>query len=174
MNTAASVNTPYDIVVGGVTYTISMLEMADWGKVQAWIVANVPGPLEALKGVSLDGMSPATERSLLILAIKEQQKWPPRPGYPDWFDALNRTGKDGREGTTVFLQHAIGKHRPGFSYEDAVALNAACDEGTSTRIINLAFGQEFSDPKASSGGSPGADPTPPTPSPTTSPPPTGT
>ncbi len=67
------------VTIGGASYSFSELPIAQLAKLQTWIRAHVPHPLDTLKG-HLDGLDPADRAALLEAARVEARGWPPQIG----------------------------------------------------------------------------------------------
>ena len=147
MDLSSLTNAPQSVEVAGQPFAVSHLTMREWGTVQGWIKANVPGPAESLAAINVDGLSPFAARSLMQVVVKEQQAWPPRVGSREWFDALDRVGKDNRIGAAVLLHTILAKHQPAYTYEQAERLYEAVGYAEALRLTLIAMGVE-PDPKA--------------------------
>lgn len=140
MDLADLTNAPRTITLAGREFTVSHMKMKEWGVVQAWIKANIPGPMESLKATNLDELSPFLAHWVTTAAVREEQAWPPRPGSRSWIDALDRVGKDGRLGTVVFMHEALKKHQSTLTYADTETLYDTVEVGEALALFNTVLG----------------------------------
>lgn len=153
MDLAALTNAPREVTLAGRTFTVSALKLREWGAVQQWVKDNAPSPMESVEAAAIDKLSPYAARMLLSVAVKEQQAWPPRVASSEWFHALDRIGKDGRNGNAVFLLAVLGKHQK-LTEAEAEALIEQVTAAETTRLVAAALGFDDPAPKAPAGPDP--------------------
>ena len=106
-----------DLTIGGKVYRAGELTLGEWAPVQAWIKANVPGPLSSLASPDFRALPQQVKREVLAEALEQDRtSWPPRIGSKGWFLALDHPG-----GHAALLVALLGKHQP-FGRADAEAL----------------------------------------------------
>lgn len=94
-----------DIELAGKKYRVAELTLGEWAPIQAWIKANVPGPLASLASPDFRALPPEVKREVLGIALdKDRQEWPPRISSRGWFLALDHPG-----GHAVLLLALLGK-----------------------------------------------------------------
>lgn len=152
MDLATFVNAPVPIELAGGVYQCSALTLREWGPVQSWIKANVPGPMRVLSSEDLVGLNEADKRALFEQAFAAQRNWPPRVGSAEWFRALDLPG-----GHAEFLFVALSKHQPTFTREQAAALDAKLSLVDVMPVVTACLGLGPDDLKAP-GASPNAPP----------------
>lgn len=97
-----------DVTLDGVLYRVGELTLKEWGPVQAWIKAKVPGPLAVLDSKEFLALPPSTKSEVAREAIRQQRtSWPPQIGSREWFAALDHEG-----GHAVCLKAILGKLQP--------------------------------------------------------------
>jgi hypothetical protein len=89
--------------------------------VQAWIKAEVPGPLSSLGSADFRKLPPEVKREVLGMALeKDRTSWPPSIGRREWFLTLDHPG-----GHAVALRAILARDRPQITVEDCGAIVAA-------------------------------------------------
>jgi hypothetical protein len=144
MNTIASLTKqPRPVTIDGETYLVHPLEIADFGKLQAWIDAQYRNPLEVVSE-SLHFFQPPQQRYLLDKATEQASRPKPKIGTPEADELLRSV-----EGVKVLLRLSIAKGRPDFS--EALA-DQLFDKFTPLQIQTLFQESQveavLSDPKA--------------------------
>lgn len=129
----------YSATIGGREYHFSELPVDSLASLQAWIKANTPHPVSAIKDYPED-ISPEDRRYFLGLAYSEAKSWPPKIGTPDGARALFGT----EAGQIESLYWGLIVHQPKATREDAKALYrelvAAKADGTIKAIVGVMFG----------------------------------
>lgn len=105
------------VEIGGKPYQFGELPIDALGRLQAWIKAHVPHPLDAVKG-HLDGLSEADRRYLLEQARQEARQWPPVIGTAAGAAALLST----EAGQLAAFAEGLRVHQPAATDKDAAAL----------------------------------------------------
>ncbi|MDG3003251.1 hypothetical protein [Paludisphaera mucosa] len=105
------------VEVGGRTYRFSELTLAALGRLQAWIKATCPHPLDALKP-HLEGLTAAERRELIADAVEAGRSWPPRIGTNAASELLLGT----QEGQLLVLLEGLRAQEPAATDADAEAL----------------------------------------------------
>jgi hypothetical protein len=97
-----------DLTLDGTTYRVGELTLREWAPIQAWIKANVPGPLSSLGSPDFKRLPSDVKRDLLAEAmVQDRTSWPPRIGTPEWMLSLDHEG--GHEELILAL---LGKCQP--------------------------------------------------------------
>ena len=130
-----------EVVLGGLPYRVGPLALKEWGEIQAWIKANVPGPvavaLQQLGAARAAGVTvdPGDRASLLREANVQARAWPPRVGTREWWGAL-----DSRAADAAFLKVALARHQPTITAEQCAALAESIGDEALARVARVAFG----------------------------------
>lgn len=140
-------NAPIEVTLAGHKYMVSALQLKEWAVVQAWIKANVPGPMRSISSADLENLNESDRRVVLEAAAIAQRSWPPRPGTAAWFHALDHPG-----GHEEFLHAALSKHQPEMTKADVVALSAKLALSDVMPVIMACLGLEQDDLKGQGAG----------------------
>lgn len=128
---------PRTLTLAGRHFTVSPLELREWGELQGWLKDNGQSPLKAI-GPGLDSLSDADRRVVLSMAMEKQLRWPPRVATTGWFEAISSaTGGDAR-----FLWTVLRKHQPDLTLDEADRLAQAAGVEESQTLVLLAIGVE--------------------------------
>lgn len=147
MDLATFTNAPKDVVLAGHAYQVSALQLREWGIVQAWIKANVPSPIGAIRSEDLEGLNPSDRRVVLESAAIAQRNWPPKPGTLAWFQALDNPG-----GHEEFLFTALLKHQPSITRETVAEMSASLSITDVMPVILACLGVEATELKRQGAG----------------------
>jgi hypothetical protein len=104
----------FSAAIGGKTYEFGALTLEAEGQLQAWVKANHPHPLEAVKP-HLAGLDAGDRAELLDRARKEAATWPPQVGTQAGAVALLST----QPGQEEVLFHALRLWQPFVTRDDA-------------------------------------------------------
>jgi hypothetical protein len=117
-----------DVEIAGKTYRVGELTLLEWAPVQAWIKAEVPGPLASLGSPDFKKLPPDVKRDLYVQALEQDRlHWPPRIGTAPWVAALDKQAG----GHAVLLLALLGKYQS----MTLVACQAIADEAASEEIL---------------------------------------
>ncbi len=132
---------PTAVDIAGRRLYLSEYTLDQLGQLQGWIKANVPHPLDAIRG-HLDGLTPPERESLLEKARVDARSWPPAPGTQAGSEALFGNPA----GMAYALVVALRTHHPEATERDARWLirqmGKPANEALSRRIIGILFGNE--------------------------------
>ena len=119
MDLAAFAGADYlDVALDGHPFRVSELTLGEWATVQAWIKAEVPGPLSSLGSPDFRRLPPEVKREVLGAALeKDRTSWPPSIGTRPWFLALDHPG-----GHAVALKAILARHTATITVEDCARL----------------------------------------------------
>lgn len=144
MDLATFANAPREVILAGHKYWVSALELREWAKVQAWIKANVPGPMRSLSSDDMVNLNDDDRRTAIEAAAIAQRSWPPKPGTAAWFHALDTPG-----GHEAFLHAALSKHQPEITLADVVDLSSGLHVSDVAPIVMVCLGLDDDDLKGS-------------------------
>jgi len=156
LSLVGATNTPRTVEIAGKPYRVSALTMAEWGEVQRWIGEQLVSPMDTLASRSIDQLSPFAVHWVTTTAVREQQNWPPRPGSEAWLAAVDRVGRDGRDGNTMLVYAVLRKHQPTLTIEDAEAISQASTVADGAVLLGVALGLD----REKKAASPDPDPLP--------------
>lgn len=145
-------NTPVTVMVAGVPLQFQELDLAAMGRLQQWIKAKCPHPLDVVKP-HLAGFSAEDRGILLDQARREAASWPPEIGSAAAAGLL-LTNKAGRVAT---LLEGLRACKPDATEAEAEWLHRVMktDEKVANKIIKIIFGTDATsdedDPKAEAG-----------------------
>lgn len=142
MDLSTFTNAPKEVTLAGHKYRVSALQLREWGVVQAWIKANVPGPMRAMNSEDLVNLNAEDRRIALESAAIAQRNWPPKPGSAAWFVALDHPG-----GHEEFLFNALTRHQPEMTRADAASLSDRLTLQDVAPVIMVCLGIEEDDLK---------------------------
>lgn len=126
---------PRTLTLAGRQFTVSPLELREWGDLQGWLKDNGQSPLKAV-APGLDALSDGDRKTVLAMAMEKQLRWPPRVATTEWFEAISGSaGGDAR-----FLWAVLRKHQPGLTLEEADRLAQAASVEESQALVLLAIG----------------------------------
>ena len=151
-------NTPVTVMVAGVPLQFQELDLAAMGRLQQWIKAKCPHPLDVVKP-HLAGFSAEDKAILLDQARREAASWPPEIGSAAAAGLL-LTGKAGQVAT---LLEGLRACKPDATEAEAEWLYRQIkgDKGLAKKILSTIFGTDATsdddDPKAEA-GSPASSP----------------
>jgi len=128
---------PRTLTLAGRQFTVSPLELREWGKLQGWLKDFGQSPLKAV-AAGLESLSEADRRTVLSMAMEKQLRWPPRVATTEWFEAISSaTGGDAQ-----FLWAVLSKHQPDLTIEEADRLAQSASVEESQALVLLAIGLE--------------------------------
>lgn len=128
---------PRTLTLAGRQFTVSPLELREWGELQGWLKDFGRSPIKAV-APSLDALSESDRKAALAIAVEKQMRWPPRVATTDWFEAISEaTGGDAR-----FLWTVLRKHQPELAIDEADRLAQAASVEESQALVLLAIGLE--------------------------------
>lgn len=143
-------NAPTQISLGGASFHVRTLTLAEWGELQAWLKRNAPSPIEraaeAIKRASDDGKPmPQWIRDEILSNAQEQSlRWPPKVGTLPWLEALDAT----TDGMATLLHRAFRELQTVTLEQCRELAEKATQEEIGLLVGFLFFGL---DPKAASG-----------------------
>lgn len=124
-----------DLTIDGTVYRVGELTLREWAPVQAYIKAEVPGPLSSLGSPDFKRLPPDVKRDLLAEALQQDRtSWPPRIGTPAWFLAMDFEG-----GHAELLLALLGKYQP-VDRAEAVRLAAIVSTADVTAAVLAGLG----------------------------------
>lgn len=146
------------VQIGGRAYQFSELPIEALARLQSWLRANNPHPVDALRG-HLEGLPDHVAIAMGEAARKEAKTWPPQVGTAAGSIALLSTepgqievlyeGLCGHQATTRESAHALYRVIQKQTAREAKAAKAAglkySGEGTITRIFGVLFGLDDSE-----------------------------
>lgn len=101
-------------VIGGMEFRFSELPLAALARLQSWIRANSPHPIDSLKP-HLEGLPESDRQGLLEKARREAMDWPPQIGTPEGAMALLGT----EAGQVEALWEGLRVHHESATRDDA-------------------------------------------------------
>lgn len=146
------------VTIGGRPYQFSELPVAALGRLQTWLRANTPHPVDSLRG-HLDGLPDHVAVAMGEAARKEAKSWPPQVGTAAGSVALLST-EPGQVETLYegLCVHQVTTRESAREVYRAIQKQAARDakaalragrvydgEGTVQRIFGVLFGLDDSD-----------------------------
>ena len=139
-----------DVELAGTAYRVGELTLREWAPVQAWIKANVPGPLSSLGSPDFKALPKEVKRELQALALEQDRSgWPPMVGTVGWFRALDHPG-----GHEVVLLAVLARHRPGTTLDECRAILEKATYAEFLPAIAAALGMDPNRPKSTAPPSP--------------------
>jgi hypothetical protein len=113
---ATLTNAPREVTIDGKVYRVSALDLAEWGRLQAWIKDHADPVVQAIKSLNrarADGVPVAEvdRKALMAEARIESRNFPPRVGTLAWLDLIDNTPG----GNAKFLGTVLAKHQPEFA-----------------------------------------------------------
>lgn len=105
------------IIINGRLYHFSELPIAAIARLQTWVRANIPHPVDSLKG-HLDGLPESVAIAMGQAARQEAKSWPPQVGTGAGAIALLSS----EPGQVETLYEGLVAHQPGATREDAQRL----------------------------------------------------
>jgi len=120
--------------IGGKIYRFSELPIGHLAKLQAWIKANVPDPLVALRE-RLAGYPDAVAAQVAAETRREAPSWPPMVGTSEAAVALMGT----QQGQVYSLWIGLTVHQPASTIEDADRLYRALKRARDGKLVKRIF-----------------------------------
>lgn len=138
---------PVAIKVDGRDVRLGEITLEAQARLQAWIRANVPHPVAAVKH-HLDGLSPEDRAVVLSTAAREAPHWPPKVGTPEGARALLGDAR----GQALVMLEGLRAADPAATPEQAEwlarRLNRTRGAKLSGRVLSIIFGTDLDDPEA--------------------------
>ena len=141
---------PFDnsqnVEIGDRAFRFGELTPDGFRRLREWIGANVPNPLQAIKG-QLDGFSEAEKASLLRGAYEDFLHWPPEATSQEGLRYLF----DSPDGHLALIQEALRVHQPDAPKTDVewVYQQTRRNDSLAMQIVGLMFNQNLANWMAS-------------------------
>jgi hypothetical protein len=140
----------HQVTLGETLYTVRLLKLREWGRLQAWLKQAVPSPvaeaaraLNELKAAG-DTVSADVRQAILDHAQEAARLWPPRVGSIAWVQALDSV----EGGTARFLGEALRAGGHDVTDDVAAELAAIADVDQVADMFRVCLHGELPLPKS--------------------------